>query len=145
MKNLFAYELFHIDGFSLTVGNIAVAIFVIIVNIFITRAIAFAITKSFKKRGDEHGRHYAIIRLIKYIFWTLAIVMAIQALGINITILLASSAALLVGLGLGMQNIFKDFTSGILLLVEGTIRVNDIIEVQGEVLQVKKYHGVHRK
>ncbi len=43
--------------------------------------------------------------------------------------ILAGSAALLVGVGLGLQNIFSDFVSGIILLVESKIKVNDILEV----------------
>lgn len=138
MKHILEYELIHIKGYTLTVGSMALAVVVILVNIFVIRLASFAISNYFKRRGDEHGRRYSVIQLIKYVLWTIAIVMAIDAIGFNITILLASSAALLVGLGLGMQIIFKDFMSGIILLMEGTIKVNDIVEVQSEVLKVKK-------
>jgi small-conductance mechanosensitive channel len=39
----------------------------------------------------------------------------------------AGSAALLVG-GLGLQNLFSDFVSGIILLVDSSVKVNDVIE-----------------
>ena len=52
--------------------------------------------------------------------------------------LLAGSAALLIGIGLGLQEVFKDFVSGIILLFDGTIRVSDIIEVDGVVGRVQE-------
>jgi small-conductance mechanosensitive channel len=61
----------------------------------------------------------------------------LDTVGIKITFLLASSAALLVGLGLGLQQLFQDFVSGITLLIEGTVKVGDIVETaNGEVGQV---------
>jgi len=51
--------------------------------------------------------------------------------------LLAGSAALLVGVGLGLQNTFNDFVSGIILLFEGTIKVGDILEVEKDVVKIK--------
>ena len=60
-------------------------------------------------------------------------------INIKITILLAGSAALLVGLGLGLQQIFQDFVSGITIIIEGTLKVGDIVQTQeGEVGKVKE-------
>ena len=62
--------------------------------------------------------------------------MSLEAVGFNLSVLLAGSAALLVGVGLGLQNLFSDFISGIVLLIDATIKVNDIIEVNGMVCKV---------
>jgi small-conductance mechanosensitive channel len=46
---------------------------------------------------------------------------------------------LLVGLGLGLQQIFQDFISGITLIIEGTLKVGDIVEmIDEEVGRVKE-------
>ncbi|MFZ1704766.1 MAG: mechanosensitive ion channel domain-containing protein [Saprospiraceae bacterium] len=61
-------------------------------------------------------------------------------MGFNITILLAGSAALLVGLGLGIQNLFSDYISGIIILFDSSIKVGDIIEINnivGKVQEIK--------
>ncbi len=52
-------------------------------------------------------------------------------MGFDITILVAGSAALLVGLGFGLQNIFSDLVSGIFLLFERKVKVGDVMEVDG--------------
>lgn len=138
MKHFLTYEIFHVKGYTLTTWNLIMCAVIILANIFIIRFISFAITKRFVRKGDAHGRRFTIIQLLKYILWTITLVMAIEALGFNITILLASSAALLVGLGIGMQNIFKDFMSGIVILLEGSVKVNDIVQIQDDVLKVRK-------
>lgn len=68
----------------------------------------------------------------------LAVAISLQIVGIDITVLLVGSAALLVGVGFGLQNLFGDVTSGIILLFDSTIKVNDIIEVNGIVGRVEK-------
>ncbi|MCB0726995.1 MAG: mechanosensitive ion channel [Ignavibacteriae bacterium] len=84
------------------------------------------------------GRLQAVIQLLKYVLWIFTILTCLNILNIDITFLIASSAALLVGLGLGMQIIFKDFMSGIVLLIEGTIKVNDIVEIENKIMKVRE-------
>lgn len=43
----------------------------------------------------------------------------------------------MIGFGLGIQDLFNDFVSGIVLLFEGTVSMDDVIEVDGIVGQVK--------
>jgi len=57
-------------------------------------------------------------------------------IGFDLTLFLAGSAALFVGIGFGLQQTFNDFVSGIIILFEGTIRVGDIVELDGRVVKV---------
>lgn len=81
----------------------------------------------------ERNTLYALEKLAAYFAYTIATAIALEAIGIKLTILLAGSAALLVGVGLGIQQIFNDFTSGLILLFGGTVKVNDIIEFNNTV------------
>jgi small-conductance mechanosensitive channel len=63
--------------------------------------------------------------------WLATIVAILEMLGVQVTILIAGSAALLVGLGLGLQQIFQDLVSGVFILLEGIIKVDDVIELDG--------------
>lgn len=67
--------------------------------------------------------------------WILSILIMMQSLGIRLNVILASSAALLVGVGLGLQHTFNNFVSGIILLFEGSIKVGDVLELDGEVVE----------
>jgi len=62
----------------------------------------------------------------------------LDTIGLKLNVLLAGSAALLVGIGLGLQNTFNDFISGLILLFEGSIRVGDILQVDNEVVKIKR-------
>ena len=77
----------------------------------------------------DKGRQFAVIQLIKYLVYLISLLFAFQALSIDISLLLAGSAALLVGVGLGLQQTFNDLVSGLILLFEGSVSVGDIIEI----------------
>jgi small-conductance mechanosensitive channel len=59
-------------------------------------------------------------------------------LGFDIKYIMAGSAALLVGVGLGLQTLFSDLVSGIVILLDSSIRVGDILDVDGLICQVEK-------
>ncbi|MDG1332873.1 MAG: mechanosensitive ion channel [Crocinitomicaceae bacterium] len=87
----------------------------------------------------QEKRQMTIFLLTKYAAWFVAILSSLSVLGIDLTTLVLGSTALLVGLGFGLQHIFRDFISGIFLLFEGSIKIGDIIEVDdvvGVVLEV---------
>jgi small-conductance mechanosensitive channel len=75
--------------------------------------------------------------LVKYFVWVIAVSLSVQMLGFDITLLVAGSAALLVGLGFGLQDIFSDIISGLFLLVERKVKTGDIMEVDGIVGKVQ--------
>jgi small-conductance mechanosensitive channel len=88
------------------------------------------ISKKFKSQAEFNaGTEFVYNQIAKYIVYLLALITALKALEIDVTLLLTGSAALLVGIGLGLQDVFKDMFSGIVLLVEGNVRVGDIVEI----------------
>lgn len=87
----------------------------------------------------QEKRQMTIFLLTKYAAWFIAILSSLSVLGIDLGTLVIGSTALLVGLGFGLQHIFRDFISGIFLLFEGSIKIGDIIEVNdvvGKVMEV---------
>ena len=84
----------------------------------------------------DASKKYSFYKLFQYVFWLIIVSIGFQILGFNVTVLLTGSAALLVGLGLGMQRVFSDFISGIVLLLDRTIKVHDVIEVNNMVCKV---------
>ncbi len=118
-------------------------IFVVALIFLISRLLIWLITqlilyRVYKRRGVDTGSQYAINQLIKYFIYFIATLMALDHLGINMTLILTGAAALLVGIGLGLQQTFNDFISGIVLLFERTTSVGDILEFDNTVGVVKK-------
>lgn len=81
-------------------------------------------------------RQNTIFLLAKYFIWFLSIIISLRVVGVNLTALLFGSTALLVGLGLGLQHIFTDLVSGLFLLFEGSLKIGDVIEVDGVIGKV---------
>lgn len=95
------------------------------------------LSRFFRRKNVDLGRQYALRHVISYLIWALAVFTILEILGIS-NIILASSAALMVGIGLGLQDTFKDLICGIVILVEGTVKVGDFIEMDGKAGEVKK-------
>lgn len=96
------------------------------------------LARYFRIKGIDLGRQYTVTRLVLYIGFIMGIVALLQVLGISFTLLIGGSAALLVGVGLGLQQTFNDLISGIIILVEGTVKVGDIVKVDGFVAKMRK-------
>ncbi len=138
MKSFLKKTLIDYGAFDITVGSILTTAFILVFIYLFILILSLFIKKSLRKRNKLDARALSLLQLVKYIVWTFGILFALHNGGVNITFLIASSAALLVGLGLGLQDIFKDFMSGIIILVEGIVKVNDIVEVDGMVAKVKQ-------
>ncbi len=115
----------------------------ILLVIFVARILIWIISqfilyKYFQQNKVDLGNQYAIKQLLKYFIYVVSLVVAIESTGIQMTVIWGGAAALLVGVGLGLQQTFNDLISGIILLFERTVEVGDVLEVDGMVGFVKK-------
>lgn len=67
-----------------------------------------------------------------------AILVALNFLGVNVTALTFFSGALGVGIGFGLQSVFSNFISGVIILMEKSLKVGDFIELQSGLSGVVK-------
>ncbi|MDT8411808.1 MAG: mechanosensitive ion channel [Vicingaceae bacterium] len=135
INEILDYSLFTITKHQFRVITLlTLLLFILGVFVFI-KLIKKAI---FKKSALELPKKHSLFTIFKYIVVVLAAAISLQIVGVDITVLLAGSAALLVGVGFGLQNLFGDISSGIILLFDATIKVNDVIEVDGIVGRVQK-------
>ncbi len=136
MKEFLQVELISVGNYHLSMLQIVVLAFIVL----FTWGFGWLLKKVVVYRKNiselEKGRRLSVFKLMQYVLWVLALLVGMESMGFQITVLLAGSATLLVGIGLGLQDVFRDFVSGIILLFDGTIRVSDIIEVDGKVGRV---------
>jgi small-conductance mechanosensitive channel len=88
--------------------------------------------------GMEEGLQDSITTISVYVVWSVGILISLNAFGFNATSLTVVLGALGIGLGFGLQTIFNNFISGIILLFERPFQVGDDIEVNGTWAQVRK-------
>lgn len=86
-----------------------------------------------------HGERYAIGSISRYSITIIGISVAFGVMGIGWAKVQWLAAAITVGLGFGLQEIFANFVSGLILLFERPIRIDDIVtvgDVEGRVTQI---------
>ncbi len=123
----------HVVTDYLSIANILFAIFLLIITSFLNRTIPALFEKIILIKKDERFKStsYSVKVISSYIIIGLGLISAAGALGIKWENLQWLVAALSVGLGFGLQEIFANFVSGIILLFERQLRVGDIITLNG--------------
>ncbi|WP_167855901.1 mechanosensitive ion channel domain-containing protein [Natronospirillum operosum] len=88
----------------------------------------------------RQGSAYATTTLLNYLILGVGLIMALSALGVSWDRLQWLVAALSVGLGFGLQEIFANFVSGLIILFERPIRIGDVVtlgNLSGRVRQIR--------
>ncbi|MGD9993442.1 MAG: mechanosensitive ion channel family protein [Salinivirgaceae bacterium] len=133
-KTLLGYELLKTGKISITLYNIIVLLLLLFITKLVLYFIELRFEDNIKDDKLEAGKRRSIFQIVKYGVWVVAIAFFIESLGFSITFIIASLSALLIGLGLGIQQLFNDFVSGIIILFDRSIKVGDIVEVEGEMI-----------
>ena len=137
IQHFLEFELLHIGDYIITVFMIVRILLIILVCSVLLWIIKKALMKKNVFQKFDTGTAYAIYQIIKYTFWIIAFGLILESIGIKVTVLIAGSAALLVGIGLGLQQTFNDIVSGMILLSERSIKIDDILEIDGDVVQIQ--------
>ena len=135
MKEILNKELFEIGGIELKLSTLIVFIIFIAVVSLVISLLRSVIYRSKRLSISEK---FSINKILRYVIILIAFIIGLRILGFDITVLLAGYAAVLVGLGFGLQNIFNDFISGIILLLDGSLKVDDIVEVNERIYIVQE-------
>ncbi|MBZ4677183.1 MAG: mechanosensitive ion channel protein MscS [Anaerophaga sp.] len=132
--DFFNNQLFSVNEANITIGTIIYALLILYGVSIAISIIEIIYTRHILSRGLDMGQSKTVFQLLKYVLWVIAIILLLDSIGINITVLVASSAALLVGLGFGIQGLFNDYISGLVVLFEGLIKVGDVVEIESELV-----------
>ena len=138
INKILEFELINAGPYKLRV----ITLFILLLIFVVIRSLLWLIKKSLMRRRKlkkmDEGNTYAIYQIIKYFMWVLAIGLMLETIGVKVTVLVAGSAALLVGIGLGLQQTFNDVISGIILLSERSIKIGDVLEIDGDVVKIQE-------
>ncbi|VAW26621.1 Potassium efflux system KefA protein / Small-conductance mechanosensitive channel, partial [hydrothermal vent metagenome] len=134
LNNILNFTINFSDKIQITVKGILVLVAIFFATSFFLKVIRKIVNRRLEERDKDKFK--VIFSFLKYFIYVLVIIIALDSLGVKISVLLTSSAALLVGLGLGLQTLFQDIISGIFMLLDKTIHINDVIEVEGKVGKV---------
>ena len=138
LNKILQFEIINIGSYHLCVLTFLIILFILVT----IKLLLWLIKKSLFRRKNvkrfDEGNIYALYQIIKYVIWLIAFSLILETIGVKVSILLAGSAALLVGVGLGLQQTFNDIVSGIILLSERSIKIEDVLEIDGEVVKIQE-------
>jgi small-conductance mechanosensitive channel len=129
LEQWFHAPLAHLSSGSLSLESLLKALGVAVVALLAGFVLSRTIRTLLLARGVAAGVAFAASKVTRYVFALLGIAVAIESLGFSLTALLTASSALLLGVGLGLQDIARNVLAGVLLLVEQPVRKGDFIKV----------------
>ena len=138
MINDFLSKSIQLGSYVLTMERILGVLLTLIIGHLTFLIFKWALRRALKLKPIDEGRRFLIFRLMRTLIYLITFFIIIEVLGFNLTVIWAGSAALLVGVGIGLQSFFNDVISGFVLLFEGGVRVGDELEIDGDLVKVKR-------
>ncbi|GAK60752.1 MscS Mechanosensitive ion channel [Candidatus Vecturithrix granuli] len=138
-KEMVILGAFNLLTYSISIGGLDLSLlgllYVLLILLFTHVATRFwqrvLQEKILINSGLDIGVQVSITTISVYLLWLFGILWALNSIGVGATSLAVAFGALGIGLGFGLQNIFNNFISGLILLFERPIEVKDVIEVNG--------------
>lgn len=122
------------ENFSISIQGILVILVIFIITAFILKFVKKIVTR--KLPDEDKLKFNSVFSFTKFFIYLVVVLVSLQNMGAQLTAVLTASAALLVGIGLALQTFFQDIISGIFILVDQSVHVGDIIEIDGKVGRV---------
>jgi potassium efflux system protein len=125
----------------ITLGDLVMALLVVVMTVIVARNVPGLLEIIILRRLPlDRGVRFAIITICRYILIIVGVVIAFTEIGIGWSKVQWLVAAMTVGLGFGLQEIFANFISGLIILFEQPVRVDDVVtvgDVSGTVTKIK--------
>ena len=121
---------------SITVQDVLIIITAIFITTLILKLILKILTR--KLPDEDKAKFTVVYGYFRWLIYIIIFFITLGAVGIDVTAVLAASAALLIGVGLALQTLFQDIISGIFILIDQSLHVGDIIEIDGKVGRVEE-------
>ncbi len=131
---------------ELSLGSLSISAFDVLlffalvwVAFLVSRFVRFALEEDVYPRFElSHGIPYAISTMLNYVILLVGFFLAVGAAGFDLTRFTVLVGAFGVGIGFGLQNIFNNFVSGLILLFERPVKIGDEIMIEDETGTVKR-------
>ncbi|HKK87725.1 MAG TPA: mechanosensitive ion channel domain-containing protein [Saprospiraceae bacterium] len=133
------YIIFRSEDFIIDLNDVLKIVLIVLLANFISFLfIKIVLFRYYSRKDINVGAQYSINQLVRYLIYLAFTFIAIESIGISLKLVWGGLAALLVGIGFGLQNVFADFIAGIILLFERSIEVGDTVQLQEGIGMVKK-------
>jgi small-conductance mechanosensitive channel len=134
MVSVLEYKFTFSEEISITIKGLLFVVFALLITSFLLKLFRRFVTR--KLPDNDKQKFVTVFGYMRWIVFLVIFLIAMHTSGVNVTAIFAASAALLIGVGLALQTLFQDIISGIFILVDQSVHVGDIIELEGKVGRV---------
>lgn len=136
IKNILNYTFNLSKAVEIDVKHILIVILALLITSIVLRLIRKIVTS--KLPETDKVKFISLFSYSKWFIYVIILLMTFHNMGVNVTAIFAASAALLVGVGLALQTLFQDIISGVFILIDQSVHVGDIVELDGQVGRVEE-------
>ena len=121
-------------GIDVTIGGMITAVLAILAAM----ALSALLRRALRRYGERYANAnqaalYTVSRLLHYLLLVVGILLAFDLAGVPLGKFTVFAGAIGVGLGFGLQAIFSNFISGLILLFDRSLKVGDFVELEGDI------------
>lgn len=130
LQPLLEFQLLYLGGISITVGGVVGAVLALL----LAWAVSALLRRALKRYGERNqsankAALYTVSMLVHYSLLAIGMFWALDSIGVSLGKFAVFAGALGVGLGFGLQAIFSNFISGLILLFDRSLKVGDFVEL----------------
>jgi small-conductance mechanosensitive channel len=119
-----------VRSLHLSLGAVLAFAFTVWLALVLSRFVRFVLEEDIYERLHlARGASYAVSTVLHYVILLGGFFAALAAVGVDMTRFAILAGAFGVGIGFGLQNIFNNFFSGLILLFERPVQVGDVVEI----------------
>lgn len=128
---------YHItESISISMMDLVILSIVLLIATIFLRLLLKVLTRSLPL--DDKRKFTVVFGYARWLIYVIILLITFHSLGIPVTGVFAASAVLLIGIGLALQTLFQDIISGVFILVDQSVHVGDVIEIEGRVGRVEE-------
>jgi small-conductance mechanosensitive channel len=125
------YRLLHLGDVEVTVGGVIAAVLTLLVVLVISRLARRALDRYERQHlRTDAATLYTVSRIVHYLLLAVGVVIALELIGLSVGKFTVFAGALGIGLGFGLQAIFNNFVSGLILLFDKSLKIGDFVELE---------------
>lgn len=121
---------FSIGAFRLSILLVLKGAFLLIGLVWLASVVGDFVERRIRNTLElEPTVHVLIGKSVKFILLATAVLASLSAIGLDLTVLTVFSGAVGLGIGFGLQKVASNLISGIIILIDGSIKPGDVIEI----------------
>lgn len=138
VNSLMTRPLFSIGSRPVTAWTLTTVLAILLLTFLLVWGTRRAVRRAAARAGLDPRHADGFGKLLAYTIGVAGCAVALQTAGVELTALFTAGAVFAVGLGFAVQNIVQNFVSGLILLVERSIRPGDVLEVEKRLVRVEE-------